>query len=95
VTGGAAWGGIKVGDVYAGNLGVSIGSFENRTLSGWTVGGGLEWVLLGPLTAKFEYLYVDLGSKLFFNGSTDPFLPRNVNFREHIARIGANYRFTP
>jgi outer membrane immunogenic protein len=31
-------------------------------MTGWTVGGGAEWALGGNWSAKFEYLYVDLGS---------------------------------
>ena len=32
------------------------------TKIGWTVGGGTELALGGNWTAKFEYLFVDLGS---------------------------------
>jgi outer membrane immunogenic protein len=32
------------------------------TKIGWTVGGGAEWAVGGNWSAKFEYLFVDLGS---------------------------------
>lgn len=29
---------------------------------GWTIGGGLEYAVLGSLRARVEYQYVDFGS---------------------------------
>ncbi|HZS65217.1 MAG TPA: outer membrane protein [Xanthobacteraceae bacterium] len=85
ITGGAAYGEVKA---EASGLGGA-----SSTRAGWTLGGGMEFALNGPWTAKVEYLYADLGS---FNcgvscgvaaGSGD------VSFRTHIVRAGLNYRF--
>jgi outer membrane immunogenic protein len=85
LTGGAAYGEVKAN--ATGLPGAS------STRAGWTLGGGVEFALSGPWTAKVEYLYADLGK---FNcgascgvttGSGD------VKFRSNILRAGLNYRF--
>lgn len=68
----------------------------SETLTGWTVGGGLEYALAKNWTVKAEYLYVDLGS--ISHLMTDPNFPATVfraevPFQEHIARVGINYKF--
>jgi outer membrane immunogenic protein len=69
-------------------------SFTN-TRVGWTVGAGIEMSLWGNWTAKFEYLFVDLGS--FTNSFTGLALFPNVAISSHvydnIARFGVNYHF--
>ncbi len=78
VTGGLAYGGVK-GSV------AGIGS-SSQTKTGWTLGGGVEFAVAGPWTAKLEYLYVDLGNVDSTLGSTN-------NFHTNIVRAGLNYRF--
>jgi outer membrane immunogenic protein len=85
-TGGFAYGGVKT----AFN-GVSF----SETLTGWTVGAGIEtpFTLLGLFgpnwTSKTEYLYVDLGR------STIGGLPAtfSTDVQQHIFRTGLNYHF--
>ena len=38
----------------------------SNTPTGWTAGGGVEWMFAPHWSAKVEYLYVDLSS----NGAT-------------------------
>jgi outer membrane immunogenic protein len=77
VTGGFAYGGVRT----------SLAGFDNnRTKSGWTVGGGIEAAIAGPWTAKVEYLHVDLGS-------VDAPFGTSANYRSDIVRAGLNYRF--
>ena len=50
-TGGFAYGGVE--------------AFQrSNTSTGWTAGGGVEWMFMPHWTAKLEYLYVDLDSRL-------------------------------
>lgn len=75
----------------------------SKTVAGWTLGGGLEWMLGSHWSAKAEYLYYDLGTV-----SAPISLTQNVNvttpwatatgqtssrFDGHIIRVGVNYRF--
>jgi outer membrane immunogenic protein len=78
VTGGLAFGDIKTSVAGIGD--------SNATNTGWTVGGGLEAAIVGPWTAKVEYLYVDLGSGDSPVGSSE-------DFKTNIVRAGINYRF--
>ena len=84
VTGGAAF-----GDIEATIPG--IGSAKS-TKTGWTVGAGVEWAIAGPVTAKVEYLYVNLGS-LDCGLACGPAAPVNVDFTTSLVRAGLNFRF--
>jgi outer membrane immunogenic protein len=111
--GGFAYGGVHEGvDVAnvttAAGIGASptFGSFSN-TRTGWTAGGGLEWMFSPNWSAKVEYLYYDLGRTTFnvgaltlplFNGITtnnvftDP-VTASTRWNGHIVRVGLNYHF--
>jgi outer membrane immunogenic protein len=76
----------------------------SSTRVGWTVGGGLEYAVGGGWSAKFEYLYVDLGHFSNIDVCTAPaaictgFAPApafatTLTSREHIGRFGLNYKF--
>lgn len=76
------------GDIRASSPGLAGGSTAN---AGWTVGGGIEFAVVGNWTAKAEYLYVDLGKLscgLGCGAAID-----NVSFTTNIVRGGINYRF--
>jgi outer membrane immunogenic protein len=76
-------GGLAVGDIRTSVAGVGSAS---STKAGWTLGGGIEAAISGPVTAKVEYLYVDLGR----GGSV---LGSDASFHTNILRAGINYRF--
>ena len=83
LTAGSAFGDVKM---TASNFGS-----ETDTRAGWTAGGGLEFGIAGPWTAKVEYLYVDLGKadcSLTTCGA-----PTDVDFNANVVRAGINYRF--
>jgi outer membrane immunogenic protein len=82
-------GGLAAGDIRASTPGFSGASQTNL---GWTVGAGLEAVIVGNWSAKAEYLHVDLGS---FNCglSCGPGVTDNVSLHEELLRGGVNYRF--
>ena len=64
------------------------------TKAGWTAGGGVEFLFASNWSAKFEYLYIDLGdSEMTVNvGGVAATVTRS--FTDHIARFGVNYRFS-
>ena len=82
-TGGGAFGSIQA----------SGAAFTNTssTQFGWTAGAGIEGALTDNLTARIEYLYVDLGnntcSVVCFPGST------NVSFKTSMVRAGLDFKF--
>jgi outer membrane immunogenic protein len=79
-------GGLAVGNVKASS---ALGS-SDETRAGWTLGGGIEANIVGPWSAKIEYLYADLGKTdcaACVVGGTD------VSFHSNIVRAGLNYRF--
>ena len=103
VTGGIAWGQTEASEVtHMPRVNppkvTSTGSVEETHL-GWTVGGGLEWVLTPNLSLRGEYLYVDLGEEDYHfvgqrtNGTyyADDRAPSDLDF--HTVRLGLNYKF--
>jgi len=82
-------GGVAFGDIKASTPGFPGNSTTN---AGWTLGGGLEFAIVGNWTAKAEYLYVDLGK--FNCGLACGAAPiDNVSFKTNLIRAGINYRF--
>jgi outer membrane immunogenic protein len=76
--------GFAYGDVQA-------WSFSN-TRTGWTAGGGVEWMFAPHWSAKAEYLYVDLDS----NGQTGTFgwtFGNRFHPQLNVVRVGVNYHF--
>ena len=108
-TGGLAYGQVTteaVGGVV-GQPFATLSAKDTRV--GWTVGGGIEGALTNNWTVKAEYLYMDLGdapgisaasTTIFPNTPTPGFttvLDTTVStggrVRDHIFRLGVNYRF--
>ncbi len=90
VTGGLAYGKVTdSGDYYYYDAGGN-----SKTMTGWTVGAGLEYAITHNLTFKTEYLYTDLGKMSYTPYYTDeePYgLATKVSF--HTIRAGLNYKF--
>jgi outer membrane immunogenic protein len=82
-------GGLAVGDIKATTPGFPG---IDSTRAGWTVGGGVEFAIAGPWTAKLEYLYVDLGNANC-GVSCGTFTPDNVDLKANVVRGGINYKF--
>jgi len=72
---------------------------NSRISAGWTAGAGFEFKVAGNLTAKLEYLHVDLGGQTVTLISPPPSTPgvfigyRFDHERVDILRAGINYRF--
>jgi outer membrane immunogenic protein len=96
-TGGAAW--TEASDKLdgaAGGLSANLISLSGNKV-GWTVGGGVEWMMLDHWSAKLEYLYIRT-SNLTGTGTLPAFLgggtiTEAVTFNNSIARVGLNYHF--
>jgi len=79
-------GGLAMADVGARD---NIGSGSD-TITGWTIGGGLEVKLDRAWSIKGEYLYVDLDDSFRLSG---PGNARATVEDLHIVRGGINYKF--
>jgi outer membrane immunogenic protein len=87
VTGGAAFGKVKLSSPAAGGV---PGISESHTAFGWAAGTGVEYALTDHLTAKLEYLHVDLGKDTYFGSTSD--ISRGRWLDDGI-RVGLNYKF--
>lgn len=98
-TGGLAYGEVRVNQTAFSLLG---GNTTNSSVSeikaGWTAGGGVETRLWASnWTTKAEYLYVDLGRVTTPGaalGVGGLFQLTTIDSKEHIVRVGVNYKFT-
>lgn len=79
-TGGLGYG---RGDLRIGGLS------DKQTQLGWTLGGGIEAMVAPQLSARIEYLYMDLGRDTY----ASVFGPVNVGFTTGLLRAGVNYKF--
>ncbi len=108
-TGGLAYGHVETDAAFTGHIqglfpfdgATSISQTDTRV--GWTVGGGLEWMIAPHWSIKGEYLYYDLGhatlDQTLTLNSTIPghFVSANISsdaqYKGSIARLGINYHF--
>ena len=69
---------------------LTIGGLSNKqTQWGWALGGGIEAMVAPQLSARIEYLYMNLGHDTY--GSV--LGPMNVGFTTGLLRAGVNYKF--
>jgi outer membrane immunogenic protein len=88
VKGGGAWADTDNGrDYYYTNYGYN----RDNTLSGWTVGVGVEWAWTPNWSVKLEYDYLDFESDKDHYYYTNYYHDRNVEV--HAVKLGINYRF--
>src|SRR5215211_2376469 len=69
----------------------------SKTLFGWTIGGGIDWMFLPAWVARAEYRYSDytsdaLGARFFAGTSIDTF-DAIVEQKTHTAYVGLSYLF--
>ena len=95
VKGGWAWADNKLSATLAtGGLAappVVVSTSESRFHSGWTVGGGLEYLFAPNWSGKIEYMYADYGSATYAAGV----VPGGVGLSAtaHTIKGGINYHF--
>lgn len=105
-TGGVAFGRVDTDLTFFDNFFTPAdisGARGRNTHVGYTIGGGVEGMITENLSAKVEYLYVDLGRETFnfsYSGaSTAGFnaaatATSEVKLDAHLLRAGLNYRFS-
>ena len=98
-TGGFAFGQVETNACYVGGFCWS----DKQIHAGFVVGAGAEFAVTNNVSLKVEYDYVDLGHESHNLGSftnSGPGLSgtygvsADVDYRSHILRAGANYRFS-
>ncbi len=77
-------------------LGLTLesGTSAKETMTGWTLGGGVEYGVSQNFTVKAEYMYMDLGDithTAVDNNGNDRRFKHEVT--AHTLKVGANYRF--
>jgi outer membrane immunogenic protein len=110
-TGGFAYGGANAnfsiveaitGPCFCGAPAFGAASYSTAR-TGWTAGGGVEWMFLPNWSAKVEYLYYDLGSTTLnstgtgLNAANTPFWGASyttaTRFNGNIVRAGVNWHW--
>jgi outer membrane immunogenic protein len=89
VTGGAAFANLKNELVDTGAVGATM-SRGSASVTGWTIGGGLEYGFDNHWSAKIEYLYAKFPDKT--DASQSPYIFKFTDSLS-LARVGVNYRF--
>jgi outer membrane immunogenic protein len=91
--GGAAWAGYRF-DLQSAALNFGAPGF-NQTRSGWTVGGGLEWMFARSWSVFVEYNHYDFGDGSVAVFSPAPGSLNTIASKSTIdtATVGVNYRF--
>jgi outer membrane immunogenic protein len=81
-------GGVAISQMNASIASTPFGTQYSDNL-GWTLGGGVEFVITGDWRAKAEYLYMDLNG-FTCTGACNGSL--SLNTRANVFRVGVNYR---
>lgn len=96
VTGGWAFGDRTIdGTLSVTNPTLASVTFSNsKTLSGWTVGAGVEWAFWNNMSAKFEYLHIDFTNTGGDFSSVNPTTSLSIgHLQDEIVRAGVNWKF--
>jgi outer membrane immunogenic protein len=81
--------------------GASHAGENTTTRLGYAIGGGVEYAFTNNWSLKAEYLYMNFGSWSYASALAAPAAAAtagyawttNVSAREHVARVGINYKF--
>ena len=72
--------------LFYGTAGAAVTAADTQTRFGWTAGAGVEYAFNNYLSAKVEYMYVNLGTQTQINVD-------GVKFNTNIVRAGVNLHF--
>ncbi|MCK0209191.1 porin family protein [Starkeya koreensis] len=92
VTAGYAFGSAKT--TYADDIPFGDRVSVSETLSGWTIGGGLEYAFTDNIIARIEYRYADYGD-ISSNVVVPPFITVGMDqkYTSNDVRLGLSYKF--
>jgi outer membrane immunogenic protein len=101
VKGGGAWirDAFTISNVALPPLATAFTSRLSDTRTGWTVGVGVEYAFTPCWSAKFEYDYMDFGTKRYNFPQTSAvisaatFTNWDIDQRMQTVKVGLNYRF--
>ena len=91
VQGGAAWTQANVTAFNA--TGVEVGSISGNSRTGWTVGGGVEWMFVPHWSVFLEYNFMGFGtrSSSFVGCAGTCILSGKAEIQDVL--VGVNYKF--
>ena len=70
---------------------VTVLASESHLHSGWTVGGGLEYLFAPNWSGKIEYMFADYGNETYANGLVAGGI--GLSAKVHTIKGGINYHF--
>jgi outer membrane immunogenic protein len=95
--GGGGWVGANSFTVTDVTTGASVNAGSSNTISGWLVGGGLEWAFANNWSIRAEYDYFGLSGRSLTVPATFPILAGDTfttgKNNIQMATVGINYRF--
>lgn len=86
--GGLAVAGVRIDDLTKGSRRPSL----DKTMTGWTIGGGVDYAFSNSLFGRIEYRYSDFGTEPN-NYSYSDWEPYEVHIKTHDLRVGVAYKF--
>ena len=93
ITGGMAWAKVKgtmiVHDLLLGNL----HDTDTATMSGWTLGAGIEMKIDENFHVRLQYRYTDYGNDTFHHTINGNDFDAKVNYNTHMIQLGVSYHF--
>ncbi|MGU3576437.1 outer membrane protein [Brucellaceae bacterium C25G] len=66
---------------------------RKKTMTGWTIGGGVDYAAMDNLIVRFEYRYSDYGKKNFTFTDGDESLTFRDKVKSNDIRLGVAYKF--
>jgi outer membrane immunogenic protein len=92
--GGAAW--TKATATAFNGFGAEVGSISGNSRTGWTAGGGVEWMFVPHWSLFVEYNYMGFGTRsssfiVCGTGGVCPVLSAKANIQDVL--VGVNYKF--
>ncbi|MCV9909749.1 porin family protein [Brucella sp. HL-2] len=93
IAGGVAFGSVKNSVSLTDGVD-SISVSQSKTLTGWTIGGGVDYAATDNVILRLEYRYTDYGKKNFSAGNDDfGFDSVQNKFKTNEIRLGVAYKF--